>query len=67
MVIGRPMYLWRNRRKGSQKIIARWRCGNEEEKNKLKEGGGQKMPYLQYGRRSDNTYMDARGGEDWSE
>jgi len=34
MVIGKPMYLRRNGRKGSQKIIARWRCGNEEEKNK---------------------------------
>jgi len=34
MVIGRP-YLRRKGRKGSQKTIRwRWRCGNEEEKNK---------------------------------
>jgi len=37
MVIERPMYLRKNKCKGSQKIIARWRCGNEEEKKQLLE------------------------------
>ncbi|CAL1672483.1 unnamed protein product [Lasius platythorax] len=32
--LGLPEYLRKKERKGSQKLIARWRCGNEEEKNK---------------------------------
>lgn len=33
-VIGTPKYLRVKGVKGSQKLIARWRCGNEEEKNR---------------------------------
>jgi len=32
---GKPGYLRRRGEKGSQKTIARWKCGNEEEKNKF--------------------------------
>ncbi|EZA53789.1 hypothetical protein X777_06685 [Ooceraea biroi] len=35
MEVGRPRYLRKKGEKGSQKVIARWRCGNEEEKNKF--------------------------------
>jgi len=28
-----PNYLLKRRERGSQKIIARWRCGNEEKRN----------------------------------
>jgi len=31
--IGIPDYLLRRGMRGSQKIIARWRCGNEKERN----------------------------------
>lgn len=31
MALGRPEYLRKKGRKGSQKTIVRWRCGNEEE------------------------------------
>jgi len=31
--IGMPDYLLKRGERGSQKLIARWRCGNEEEKN----------------------------------
>jgi len=30
-----PDYLLKKGEKGSQKIIARWRCGNEEERNRF--------------------------------
>jgi len=33
--IGIPNYLLRRGERGSQKIIARWRCGNEKEKNRF--------------------------------
>jgi len=32
---GKPGYLRRRKENGSQKTIARWRCGNEEERNKF--------------------------------
>jgi len=33
--IGMPDYLLKTGERGSQKIIARWRCGNEEERNRF--------------------------------
>jgi len=33
ITIGMPDYLLKRGERGSQKIIARWRCGNEKERN----------------------------------
>ncbi|EZA53818.1 hypothetical protein X777_06635 [Ooceraea biroi] len=35
MEVGRPRYLRKKGEKRSQKLIARWRCGNEEEINRF--------------------------------
>ncbi|EZA55476.1 hypothetical protein X777_04270 [Ooceraea biroi] len=40
MVQGKPKYLRERGNKGSKKIIARWRCGNEEERNRFWAGEG---------------------------
>jgi len=33
--IGMPDYLLKRGERGNQKVIARWRCGNEEEENRF--------------------------------
>lgn len=42
LVAGIPKYLRERGAKGSQKTIARWRCGNEEEGNKYWDAEGRK-------------------------
>jgi len=57
--IGIPDYLLRRGERGSQKIIARWRCGKEEEKileRILEDRGGEKMPHMWNGRRAYRTH-----------
>jgi len=50
--IGMPDYLQKRGERGSQKVIARWRCGNEEERNGFwKTEEKKKMPHMQSGRR----------------
>jgi len=42
--IGMPEYLIKMGDRGNQKMIARWRCSNEEERNGiLEDGRGEKM------------------------
>jgi len=54
---GIPDYLLRRRQRESQKIIARWRCGKEEERNGFwKTEEKEKMPHMRNGRRMYRTY-----------
>lgn len=42
LVVGIPKYLRERGVKGSQKTIARWRCGNEDKKNNYWDAEGRK-------------------------
>jgi len=49
IAIGMPDYLLKIGDRGTQKMIARWRCGNEEERNRFWKR-----------RRKDAVYMEWR-------
>lgn len=64
LVVGMPKYLRERGAKESQKTIARWRCGNEEEKNKYWDAEGRKCQICRKEEGSVEhikTYVKARG------
>jgi len=54
--IGMPDYLLKRGERGSQKIIARWRRGNEERNGFWKTDEKKTMPHMRNGRRMYGTH-----------
>jgi len=54
-----PDYLLKREEGGSQKMIAKWKCGNVStqgrKKRILEHRGGEKRPYIRSGRRVEHT------------